>query len=92
MSIFDKSKEDEPKKFVDYLTYDGMVRYLPRRFSVLLREPEQDDDDPIPAEPTKTTQQLVNERIARLVEESLRQQKNEKPKKMKKRKMRPVKE
>ena len=36
--------EENPREFVDFMTYTGEIHFLPRKFSILLREPEQDEE------------------------------------------------
>merc|ERR1712168_1140364 len=60
-TAWDKMSET-PRKFVDFMSFKGEIKLLPRRFSVMLREPEQDDDDFIESVvPAKSTKELIDE-------------------------------
>merc|ERR1711962_128897 len=71
---WDKMSET-PRKFVDFMSFGGEIKLLPRRFSVMLREPEQDDDDFIESVvPAKSTKELIDKKLAKLIEEGKKSQ------------------
>lgn len=79
VSFREEEESDMREISVSFLTYNGNVSQLSKRISLILDEPEEDDNNlllPINVnEKNKTTRELVNEKIARLVEESKARQK-----------------
>jgi len=77
-SIFN-FREEEPRKFVDFMNFTGELHFLPRKYSILLREPEEDDDlallqqeHKVEPESLRSTRELVEEKLSKLIKEGLR--------------------